>query len=78
MHEKDPFGDKMKDKERGEEEQFFAERERALLDKLRGRPVPLIEAMTHPKEHPRCPRCGTLLVVEAHGREAIPTCVNCR
>ena len=36
MHEKDPFGDKLKDKERGEEEQFFAERERALLDKLRG------------------------------------------
>jgi hypothetical protein len=77
MHEKDPFGDKLKDKERGEEEQFFAQRERALLAKLRGRD----EADVGParrKESPRCPKCGNLLTIEAREGRAAPTCPTCR
>jgi hypothetical protein len=78
MHEKDPFGDKLKDKERGEEEQFFAQRERALLDKLRGRDGANVGA-AHPKDIPRCcPKCGNLLTIEARGDRALPTCPNCR
>jgi len=78
MHEKDPFGDKLKDKERGEEEQFFAERERALLDKLRGRGGTGIEATTGRKETPRCPKCGNLLTIGARENRAAPTCPTCR
>ena len=33
--EKDRLGDKLHDKERGEEDRYFRERERALLDKLK-------------------------------------------
>ena len=33
--EKDRLGDKLRDKERGEEEKYFREREKALLEKLR-------------------------------------------
>jgi len=76
MHEKDPFGDKLKDKERGEEEQFFAKRERALLDKLRGQDAG--EGATHPKGPLRCPKCGNLLTVESHEERAAPTCSTCR
>jgi hypothetical protein len=76
MHEKDAFGDKLKDKERGEEEQFFAERERALLDKLRGQDAG--EGATRPKELRRCSRCGNPLTVEAHEDRAAPTCPTCR
>lgn len=35
--EKDRFGDKLRDAEKAKEDQFFAERERQLLDKLRAR-----------------------------------------
>ena len=76
MHEKDPFGDKLKDKERGEEEQFFAERERALFDKLREQDAG--EGATRPKGPHRCPRCGNLLTVEAHADCGAPTCPTCR
>jgi hypothetical protein len=72
MHEKDPFGDKLKDKERGEEEQFFAERERALLDKLRGR-----DGAARQKEAHRCAKCGNLLTIEARENRAVPTCPTC-
>jgi hypothetical protein len=33
--EKDRVGDKLRDKERGEEESFFREREKAALERLR-------------------------------------------
>jgi hydrogenase expression/formation protein HypE len=35
MTEKDPLGDRLRDKERADEDRFFAERDRALLRKLR-------------------------------------------
>ena len=78
MHEKDPFGDKLKDKERGEEEQFFAERERALLDKLRGRDGTGVEATKRQKETPRCPKCGNLLTIGVRENRAAPSCPTCR
>jgi nucleotide-binding universal stress UspA family protein len=40
MPEKDPFGDKLRDKERGEEDQYFAKRDRELLEKMRLRAKP--------------------------------------
>jgi hypothetical protein len=78
MHEKDPFGDKLKDKERGEEEQFFAKRERALLDKLRRPDGTAVERTTHQKEAPRCPKCGNLLTIEGSGVLLAATCPTCR
>jgi hypothetical protein len=35
MVEKDPFGDKLKDKERAEEDLYFAKRDRELVEKMR-------------------------------------------
>jgi hypothetical protein len=77
MHEKDPYGDKLKDKERGEEEQYFANRERALLDKLRGGNASSGEAP--PRENPsgRCPKCGGLLSTTPLDATATEICSNC-
>jgi hypothetical protein len=77
MHEKDPFSDKLKDKERGEEEQYFANRERALLDKLRGKNASGREAP--PRENPRgrCPNCGGPLSTTPLDAAATETCSIC-
>ena len=35
--EKDRYGDKLRDVERGREDSYFAERDRELLEKIRGK-----------------------------------------
>jgi hypothetical protein len=76
MPEKDPFGDKLKDKERGEEEQYFAKRERALLDKLRGGNDHGREAPSR-EDHGRCPKCGGPLSTTPLDAAAAETCSKC-
>ncbi len=77
MHEKDSFGDKLKDKERGEEEQYFAKRERALLDKLRGGNESGREAPPRENLRGRCPKCGGPLPTTPLDAVATETCSNC-
>jgi hypothetical protein len=68
--EKDRLGDKLRDKERGEEEKFFQEREKALLDKLRHRPAADDGRM-------RCPRDATALAsVHLYG-VTVDECPSC-
>jgi len=65
--EKDRLGDKLHKKEKAEEDRYFAERDKALLEKLR-----------HEKADERCPVCGTALVaVERQGRTT-HECPACR
>jgi hypothetical protein len=77
MPEKDPFGDKLKDKERGEEEQYFAKRERALLAKLRGEKDFLREAPPLEDPYRRCPTCGAPLSKSPLAAAAPEICSNC-
>jgi hypothetical protein len=51
--EKDRWGDKVRDNERAREDKFFAERDKALLDKLRQDPA-LANLLT-------CPNCSKRL-----------------
>ncbi|MGH7897919.1 MAG: hypothetical protein ACREQQ_08195, partial [Candidatus Binatia bacterium] len=62
MHEKDPFVDKLRDKERAEEDRYFAERDRALLEKLRLQDEESREATARALARERCPKCGSRLV----------------
>jgi hypothetical protein len=78
MHERDPFGDKLKDKERGEEEQYFAKRERALLNKLRGGDEASREAAPREDAERRCPQCGGPFSAAPLDGRAPRTCSNCR
>jgi len=60
VDEKDRFGDKLRQKEKAEEDRFFAERDRALLAKLRDKPA------AAPATPARCPACGDELAAVSH------------
>lgn len=77
MHEKDPFGDKLKDKERAEEDLYFAKRDRELLDKIRGEDEAGREAATRELALGRCPRCGERLTHRSIERVDIDECASC-
>ena len=69
--EKDRMGEKLRQKEKGDEERFFAEREATLVEKLRR------ERAAETRPHPLCPKDGSrLTATEDHGVkvERCPTC----
>ena len=62
--DKDRFGDKLRQKEKADEDRFFAERDKAALEKLRQ------QQGASDVEHAqmRCPKCGEQLAnVDEHG-----------
>ena len=56
--EKDRLGEKLRDAERGDEDQYFARRDRELLAKLKRQKEAEHQA---PAREGRCPQCGELL-----------------
>jgi hypothetical protein len=78
MHESDPFGDKLKDKERGEEEQYFAKRERALLEKLRGGNEAARETAARENTGGPCPKCAGPFSTTPLDTPAREPCSDCR
>jgi hypothetical protein len=71
--EKDRFGSKLRDKERGEEDQYFGERDRALLEKLKQQRA----GAAQPVASMRCPKDGTALAsIDQHG-VTIEECPKC-
>ncbi|HEY2386177.1 MAG TPA: zf-TFIIB domain-containing protein [Candidatus Binatia bacterium] len=74
--EKDRYGDKLRDAEQAREDKFFAERDRALLEKMRHGGADADGAPQHATRD-CCPRDGQRLVKIDHlGRTAhgCPTC----
>jgi hypothetical protein len=69
MVEKDRFGDKLRDKEKAEEDRFFAERDREALQKLRAE-----DAAAAPVETGRCPRCLTAMTQRKIEQVTIDEC----
>jgi hypothetical protein len=66
--EKDRLGNKLKDKRKAEEDRFFAERDKALLEKLRQQNLTADEEKVRTLALMRCPKCGEeLATVELHG-----------
>jgi hypothetical protein len=56
--EKDRFGDKLRDAEKAKEDQFFAERDRALFQKLKAQSGGEPDKTARSLPQGRCPRCG--------------------
>jgi DNA-directed RNA polymerase subunit RPC12/RpoP len=77
MHEKDPFGDKLREKERADEDRYFAERDRALLEKIRLSDEAGREAAAREVARGRCPRCGTRLTPQSLESVDVNTCPAC-
>jgi hypothetical protein len=66
--EKDRLGDQLNEKRKAEEDLFFAERDKALLDKLRQQNLGAEEEKVRSLALMRCPKCGEKLgTVGFHG-----------
>lgn len=79
MHEKDPFGDKLKEKERAEENLYFAKRDRELLEKLRGKKDDASgTAALREAARGRCPSCGEHLAHKTIEQIEIDECSSCK
>jgi Transcription factor zinc-finger len=69
--EKDRLREKLDQKKKGDEDRFFAEREKAAIERLR-------RQNAAPAKEKRCPRDGALLApVEEHG-VTVDECPTCR
>ena len=72
--EKDRFGNKLRDKERGEEDRYFSQRDRELLEKLKKQQAGGAEEAVASM---RCPKDGTALVsMDQHGI-TVEECPKC-
>ena len=77
MNEKDPLGEKMRMKERAEEDQYFAARDRELMAKLKHQQEVGQPTIARERARARCPDCGDLLHPHPaqHGiTQECPTC----
>jgi Transcription factor zinc-finger len=77
MPEKDSFGDKLRDKERGEEEQHFAKRDRELLLKMRTGTQPANESRAQEITQGQCPKCGKRLESSRVDDVVVEKCASC-
>lgn len=84
--EKDRLGDKLRDVERGREDQYFAERDRELLEQLRRRAksgevegkADQLEGALKEAAHMHCPKCGTRLGQRTLHGVSVDECPACR
>jgi uncharacterized protein len=72
--ERDRFGDKLKDKQKGQEDDYFARRDRELLEKMRQERREAIGSQTGTMQ---CPRCGAALVERAQHDITVDECPSC-
>ncbi len=77
MPEKDSFGDKLREKERGEEDQHFAKRDRELLQKMRAATQPADEMRAREIAQGRCPNCGMRLEKGRVDDVELEKCISC-
>jgi len=78
MHEKDPFGDKLREKERAEEDLYFSKRDKEALEKLRGKDEASREAIVRELTLGRCPKCGNRLSSRVIDQISLEECESCR
>jgi len=72
VDEKDRLGDKLRDAERAREDQYFAERDRKLVEELRAKEGPATDAAAM-----RCPKDGALLEQHSHHGVTVEECPAC-
>ena len=73
VDEKDRFGDKLREKERAEEDLYFSQRDRELLDKLKEQKA----AAGAATGALRCPKDGAALVAVDHHGVSVEECPTC-
>jgi rubrerythrin len=78
MDEKDRLGAKLREKEKGEEGRYFAQRDKELLDKLKQQQAGSQEAALQQQALMRCPKCGTQLNTVTHNEVTVEECPACQ
>jgi hypothetical protein len=76
--EKDRLGEKLRDKRKADEERFFAERDKALVEKLKREKTEAQLKEIRELAHMRCPKCGDQLATLEHHGVTVEECPNCR
>ena len=72
--ERDRFGDKLREKQKGQEEDYFSRRDRELLEKMRQERR---QAAPQPASSMKCPRCQTALTERVQHDVTVDECANC-
>jgi len=75
--EKDRLGDKLRQKEKAEEDRFFAERDKALIEKLRREKSTSDLEQIRELARMRCPKCGERLTTVQHLGVTVEECPSC-
>ncbi len=73
VDEKDRFGDKLRDVERAREDQYFADRDRKLVQEIRAKD----EEAEKAAGVVRCPKDGTRLEQHSHHDVTVEECPTC-
>jgi hypothetical protein len=77
VDEKDRLGDKLRQKEKAEEDRFFAERDKALIEKLRREKSTIDVEQVRELTRMRCPKDGTRLDTVDHLGVTLEECPSC-
>lgn len=78
MDEKDRFGNKLREKEKADEDRYFAERDRAALERIKTRKAEENEAALKESARGRCPKDGDKLSIVDIEQIVIEQCPSCR
>jgi len=75
--QKDRFGNKLRDAEKAREDQYFAEKDKALVEKLKKAKQGEGEAEIKTTASMRCPKCGTKLTEKVFHQVTVDECSSC-
>jgi phage FluMu protein Com len=78
MDDKDRLGDKLRKKEKADEDAYFAKRDKELTKKLQDRVEADDEEKTRKLAHMRCPKCGDTLVAQEREGITADSCPSCK
>jgi rubrerythrin len=78
MDDKDRLGTKLREKEKAEEDRYFAQRDRELIEKLKKEKAATDEEALRQQSLMRCPKCGTQLATIQHHNVTVEECPSCQ
>jgi len=78
MAEKDRLGTKLRDKEKAEEDNYFARRDRELIEKMKQQKTSEAETTSRQQALMRCPKDGDTLVARQQREVTVEECPTCR
>ena len=78
MDDKDRLGNKLRAREKAEEDRYVAQRDKELLEKLKQQQAAGQEASLQQQALMHCPKCGTGLITTKHHDVTVEECPSCQ